>query len=100
MPPRSTSSIKSASAPYGPKEAVTITVHGTANSETRQQWNQAIIAIVKRSGGNWRVSFSTIGDRTIFQVGPVSDPKALADQIDFGKVTRVEGRSIDIEASP
>jgi hypothetical protein len=30
----------------------------------------------------------------------VSDPKAFADKIDFGKVTRVDGGSIDVEAGP
>ena len=95
------SSLKQAASPaFAPEETVTITVSGVADSETRQQFNKAIIAIVKPSGGDWRVSFSTIGDKTIFRVCPISDPKAFADKIDFGKVTRVEDRSIDVEAGP
>ena len=91
---------QAASAAFAPEETVTITVSGVADSEMRQQLNKAIIAIVKPSGGDWRVSFSTIGDKTIFRVCPIADPKAFADKIDFGKVTRVEDRSIDVEAGP
>lgn len=77
---------------------MTITVSGVTDSETRQQLNKAIIAILKPSGNDWRVGYSTIDGKTIFSVCPVTDPKAFADKIDFGKVTNVEGRSIDVDA--
>jgi hypothetical protein len=79
---------------------VTITVHGATDSETKQRFNNAIIAIVKPAGGNWRVSYSNIGDSTIFTVGPVTDVKSFTGKIDFGKVTRFEGRSIDVDLGP
>jgi hypothetical protein len=93
-------SVRPDSAPFGPEATVTITVHGAVDSETKQRFNDAIIAIVKSAGGNWRVSHSNIGDSTMFTVGPVTDVKSFADKIDFGKVTRVEGRSIDVEPGP
>ncbi len=89
-----------ASPGIGPDETITITVKGAGNTEAVQRLNQAIIAIMKPLSNNWRVSYSTNGDKTIFQVGPVTDPRAIADKIDFAKVTRVEGRTIDVEAGP
>ena len=94
-------SSKQADSPaFAPEATVTITVHGVADDETRDQLNKAIIAILKPSGSEWRVGFSTVGGETIFRVCPVTDPKAFADKIEFGKVTRVEGRSIDVEVGP
>jgi hypothetical protein len=79
---------------------VTINVHGANDPEAKQRVNKAIIAIMKPTGDNWRVGFSTISDKTIFTVTPVTDPRAFADQIDFGKVTHIDGREIDVEANP
>lgn len=79
---------------------MTITVNGTGDPETAQRLNQAITAILKSSSNGWRISYSTLDNKTIFRVGPVIDPKAFADKIDFGKVTRVEGQTIDVEVAP
>jgi hypothetical protein len=98
MPPRPFS--PPGSEPSAPEETLTINVHGASDAEATQRVNKAPVAIMKTLGGNWRVSFSTIGDKTIFTVSPVSDPKAFADKIEFGKVSRIEGRSIDVEAGP
>ena len=91
-----------ASSEFAPESTVTITVHGLMDPEVREKWNKAIIEILKASGNNWRVSFNTAGGDTIFRACPVTDPIAFADKIDFGKVTGVQGRSIDVEveASP
>ena len=89
-----------ASPGIGPDETITVTIKGAGNTETVQRLNQAIIAIMKPLSSNWRVSYGTSGDKTIFRVGPVTDPRAIADKIDFGKVTSVEGRTIDVEAAP
>jgi HEAT repeat protein len=38
------------------------------------------------------------GDTITYTVAPVSDPKVFADRIDFGQVTRIDGRTIDVVA--
>jgi hypothetical protein len=88
------------SEPAPPGETLTLNVLGARDAEAKQRVNKAIIAIMKPLGGNWRVSFSNIGEKTIFTVSPVADPKAFADKIDFGKVTQVENRTIDVEIGP
>jgi hypothetical protein len=89
---------QSALSAFPPEATVTITVHGAADRTMREQWNQSLIAIVKPAGGEWRVSVSVVEGNTIFTVCPISDPVAFSDKIDFGKVTRVDGRSIEVEA--
>jgi hypothetical protein len=54
---------------------VTITVDGAADSETKQRLNQAIIAILKPWGSNWRVGFGTIGERRFFKSARLPAPK-------------------------
>jgi hypothetical protein len=95
FPPRS--ALQGASPDFPPESTVTITIHGVANPEMRERLNKAIIAIVKPLGGEWRVNFSTVGGDTIFRVCPVTDTKAFADKIDFGKVKSVDGQSIDVD---
>ena len=88
------------SEPAPPGETLTLNVLGARDADAKQRVNKAIIAIMKPLGGNWRVSFSNIGEKTIFTVSPVADPTAFADKIDFGKVTQVEDRTIDVEIGP
>jgi hypothetical protein len=40
------------------------------------------------------------GGKATFAVAPVPAPKAFAKKIEFGEVTRVDGRSIDVDAGP
>lgn len=85
---------------YGPDETVTITVHGVPNFEASRRLNEAITAILKSLGNGWSLRSNTSGGKTTFVVAPIADPQAFADKIDFGKVTRVDGRSIEVEARP
>jgi hypothetical protein len=77
---------------------VAVAVSGVADAETTESVNKKIIAIVKPPGREWRVSFSSIEDKTIFRVRPASDPKELAGIIDFGKVTHIERLPLDLKA--
>ena len=85
---------------YGPDVTVTITVSGVPDFEATRRLNDAITAILKSLGDSWSLQSNSGGGKATFTVAPVSDPKAFADKIDFGKVTRVEGRSIDVEVGP
>ena len=85
---------------YGPNETVTITVHGVPDFEASRRLNDAITAILKSSGSGWSLRSNTSGGKTTFIAAPVADPQAFADKIDFGKVSRVEGRSIEVDAGP
>ena len=99
MPP---GAMPSAPPALGPDETVTVTVtvDGGANPETAKRWNAAITEILKSSNSGWSVSYSTGGGKVTFKAGPVKDPRAFAEKIDFGRVRRIEGRSIEVQASP
>lgn len=47
-------------------------------------------------GQSANVSMTGTNDRRIYSVSPVEDPKAFADRITCGRVTRVAGRRIDV----
>ena len=85
---------------YGPEVTVTITVRGVADFEASKKLGDAITAMLKASGSGWSLRSNTGGGTATFVAAPVADARAFAEKLDFGRVTRVEGRSIDVDAGP
>lgn len=78
---------------------VTVTIHvgGVGDEYTRQAASDKIEAILS-SGGSYSMSASSKGDRMTVTAAPVRDVKALAQKMDFGTVSGVDGRTITVIA--
>jgi len=79
---------------------VTLKVSGTTNSEEREKISEKAKSLTDGSS-NYITSYH-MGETYTVNVGPVMDVEAFVEQIDFGKVTKVEERTIyvDLNAEP
>jgi hypothetical protein len=80
--------------------AVTVNVTGVNDLKTGEMIGGRITEVMKAMGGGYSMRSNTGGGRMSVTVAPVADPRAFADKLTFGKVTRVEGRIIDVAAGP
>lgn len=82
------------------KHAVTLKVSGTTTSEEREKISEKAKSLTDGSS-NYITSYH-MNDTYTVNVGPVMDVEAFVKQIDFGKVTKVEERTIyvDLNAEP
>lgn len=82
--------------PSGP--SVTVNVSGPVDDKTRDALNAELSAIanaMKKTAGSG-IGWEQTNGRLTFTVTPVDDPRAFADRITIGKVTRVEGTRIEL----
>jgi len=79
---------------------VTLKITGTTTSAEREKISDKAKSLTD-GAGNYITSYH-MNDTYTVNVGPVMDVEAFAQQIDFGKVTKVEDRTIyvDLNAKP
>ncbi|QDU73803.1 hypothetical protein Pan97_08030 [Bremerella volcania] len=79
---------------------VTLKISGTSTSEEREKISEKAKSLTDGSS-NYITSYHMNNTYTV-NVGPVTDVEAFVQQIDFGKVTKVEERTIyvDLDAEP
>lgn len=79
---------------------VTLKISGTSTSEQRDKISEKAKSLTDGSS-NYFSSYH-MNDTYTVNVGPVMDVEAFVEQIDFGKVTKVEERTIfiDLNAQP
>lgn len=84
----------------GPTITVVVTgIHDTLRPRPEVEaiaQNFLAIAQALSPGQSANVSMTGTNDRRIYSISPVEDPKAFADRITCGRVTRVAGRRIDV----
>ena len=77
-----------------PEETVTIRVANMVDEETSALFNEKLGEVIR--GAQFRGTGG--GGRWTYTVWPVADVQALADKLTFAKVTKVQGRTIQVEA--
>lgn len=83
-----------------PETTVTIEVTGTTTSAQRESILEDAKSLTGSSSHSQMSSY--MNDVYTIHLSPVDDVQAYADKIDFGKVTKVEGRTVyvDLNADP
>jgi hypothetical protein len=79
-------------------QVVNIEIFGTVDEIQRDQISRRVPELMDR--GEYVTRFHTRDGVLIARVAPVADVKAFAARIDFGKVTRISGRTIYVSATP
>ncbi|MFN3149190.1 hypothetical protein [Bremerella sp.] len=77
---------------------VTLKISGTSTSEERDKISEKAKSLT--DGNSNFISSYHMNDTYTVNVGPVMDVKAFVEQIDFGKVTKVEERTIYVDLNP
>ncbi|PQO38927.1 hypothetical protein C5Y96_03385 [Blastopirellula marina] len=82
------------------EHTVTLKISGTSTSEEREKISEKAKSLIE--GSSHYISSYHMNDSYTVNVGPVMDVDAFVKQIDFGKVTKVEDRTIyvDVNAKP
>jgi hypothetical protein len=75
---------------------VTLHVAAVADESTRETIYDKAATLA--DGGHGSICSTHLGDRMTILLGPVRDPQACANKIDFGTVRRVDGRIISVVA--
>jgi hypothetical protein len=83
---------------YGPRQIVTIEIMGVADEIQRDEITRRIPELM--DPGEYVTRFYTDPGLLTARVAPISDVNAFASRIDFGKVTRINGRTIIVKATP
>src|SRR5262249_18481024 len=76
---------------YGPEQTVTLQIAGITDNDTRQYILDKLRGMTD-VGGVALVRSETRGEVTEVTVAPVRDVPAFAARIDFGEVTKTDGR--------
>jgi hypothetical protein len=85
------------SSPYEPHETVTVKLSGV--SSERQQERIADKLKGMTDGSSHWMTTTRWGESITINLAPVTDIQAFAEQIDFGKVTDVSGRTVTVDAA-
>lgn len=78
-----------------PNTTVTIEVSGTTTSEERESILEDAIVLTNSNSRSYTSGY--MNDVYTIHLSPVEDVQAYADKIDFGTVTKVEGRTIYVD---
>ena len=81
-----------------PATSVTVVVSGIESEESRQAVKSTLEDMTDGSGH--MMSTSIRGSTMTTTVSPVSDVDSFLKKIDFGTVTNVDGRNIDVTYKP
>lgn len=79
---------------YGPEETVTLKITGVPGQVERDEIKETLKTMTDGSGHSMSSSYA--GGTMNVELAPVSDVQAFADRIDFGTVTSVEGRTVNV----
>lgn len=80
-----------------PPNAVTLHILGVANESTQEAVTEKLEALLS-AGGHVSLTTARRGDRMTVLVMPVKDVQAFSQQLDFGTVREVNGRTITMLA--
>ncbi len=86
--------------PMDPNTTITVNVDGVDDKDAADLVREKVSAIMKGLGRGWRYSSKRTGSILTFTISGVSDPQVFADHVNFGTVTRVAGRIVDVVAAP
>lgn len=79
---------------YGPEQTVTIEITGTLDDAQQEEITEKLKTMT--DGSSHSVSTMSSGNSMTITLAPVSDVQAFVDKINFGEVTAVEGRTVEI----
>jgi hypothetical protein len=87
--------------PAGGPNAITVIVTGISDDQAGKDFSDKLTEMVKRFGDEFQFSGSGGGGKSTYQITmhQPTDVQAFADQITWAKVTRVRGRTIEVDAS-
>jgi ABC-type uncharacterized transport system auxiliary subunit len=83
---------------HDPAKMVTIEVTGVANDAQRDRVQDAVKKWV--DGSSHMMTTMSSGDKLSIDLSPVTDVDAFAKKIDFGEVSKVEGRKVSVTFKP
>jgi hypothetical protein len=81
-----------------PATTVTLEITGISAESDREKVAETLKEMTDGSSHSMRSTYS--GDQLTISVSPVSDVDAFAEKIDFGEVTSVNGRTIQVTYGP
>jgi hypothetical protein len=87
--------------PAGGPNAITVNVTGIRDNQAGEEFSDRLTELVKTLGSDFQFFNSGSGGKSTYQItlhDPI-DVQAFADQITWAKVTRVRGRTIEVDAS-
>jgi hypothetical protein len=87
--------------PAGGPNAITVIVTGINGQQAGKDFGDKLTELVKKVTTGYQLSGTGDGARSTYQITPHQpiDVQAFADQITWAKVTRVRGRTIEVDAS-
>jgi hypothetical protein len=84
----------------GNADSITLQVTGLVDKETEDAFNDKLNEMLRAAYGNYH-TFGTGGAaRKTITVSPIPDVKVFADRITWAKVTRIDGRVIEVAMAP
>jgi hypothetical protein len=83
---------------HDPSTSVTLTISGIETEEARQELRETLEGMTDHSG--YMMSTSIRGDKMTATLSPVSDVDSFVKKINFGKVTNVDDRNIQVDYAP
>lgn len=81
-----------------PATTVTLEISGISAEADREAVAETLKGMTDGSSHSMRSTYS--GDQLTISVSPVGDVDAFAEKIDFGEVTSVNGRTIQVTYEP
>jgi HEAT repeat protein len=84
---------------FGPEETVTLNITGVTDLATRKTIEAKLVGWTDQPG-NHQLRATPDGTTLRVSLAPVRDAQALAKKIDFGQVTGVKDRAIDVTIKP
>jgi hypothetical protein len=87
--------------PTGGPNVITVIVTGINGQQAGKAFGDKLTELVMEISTGYQLSSSVGGGKSTYQITPLNpvDVKTFADQITWAKVTRVRGRTIEVDAS-
>jgi hypothetical protein len=78
-----------------------VIVSGIRDDQAGKDFSDKLTELAKRVSNGFQFSNSGGGSKSTYQITPLNpiDVQVFADQITWAKVTRVRGRTIEVDAS-
>ena len=80
---------------HDPVKTVTVEITGVNDGDERDEIQETLKEMA--NGSSHVMTSSSFGDKMTVKLSPVGDVKAFSQEINFGEVTEVNGRTINVE---